>query len=72
MEKSFFPRRLYSPIKRGGYLVLAKYRPDVSNGNQMEKSSIISRRYINIGKLKKYDYFNLLPQPLDKINEYFK
>jgi hypothetical protein len=68
--KKLLPTSIKLPKQKGGYLVLAKYRPDT--GDQTGKSPIISRRYINIGKLKKYHYYNFSPQPLDKVNEYFK
>jgi hypothetical protein len=68
--KKLLPTSIELPKQKGGYLVVAKYRPNM--GYQMGKAPIISRRYINIGKLKKYQYYDLSPQPLDKVSEYFK
>jgi hypothetical protein len=46
------------PVKSGGYLLLAEFFAD---GNQ---KAIVSRRYIKIGKLSGYKYFEMMPESL--------
>ena len=57
-DRSSFPVEMKLPEKTGGYLLLAEFLAD---GN---KNPVISRRFIKVGKLSEYKYFEMQPTVL--------
>jgi beta-galactosidase len=57
-DRSFIPAEISLPKKAGGYLLLAEFLADG------KKSPVISRRFIKVGKLTEYKYFELQPAML--------
>lgn len=56
-ENSYIPTRIELPDAAGGYLLLVEFSPKGGN-------TVISRRYIRVGNLDQYDYFDLKPEML--------
>ena len=52
---SLLPVKLKLPEKKGGYLLVCAYTPDGS------KEPVISRRYIKVGELNSYNFYELDP-----------
>jgi hypothetical protein len=57
-DRSSFPVEISLPKKPGGYLLLAEF---LSGGS---KNPVISRRYLKIGSLPEYKFFEIKPEPL--------
>lgn len=57
-DRSSIHTELKLPRKPGGYLILAEFRKDGAS------KPVISRRYIKVGVLSDYKYFNLQPAEL--------
>ena len=58
--KAYTPVRMILPRQPGGYLLMAEYVPD---GNTA-RVPVLSRRYINIGAIPRYEYFCYRPDSL--------
>jgi len=61
-DRSSFSVEISLPEKPGGYLLVAEFLADGSN------RSVISRRFINVGVLPEYKYFELQPGKLNYPN----
>ena len=48
------------PDESGGYLLLAEFIP----GQGKNASPVISRRYIKVGEMDKYIFYDYKPKPL--------
>ncbi len=59
LSRSDFIASLDLPQMPGGYLLIAAYTPTGSS------HEVISRRYIRIGKLSEYSYFEMQPVALE-------
>jgi hypothetical protein len=57
-DRSFIPAEISLPKKPGGYLLLAEFLSDGS------KEPVISRRYIKVGEVSEYKYFEMLTDKL--------
>jgi hypothetical protein len=57
-DRSAFQSEISLPRKPGGYLLLAEFIPDGAS------KAIISRRYIKVGKISDYKFFELQPEKL--------
>jgi beta-galactosidase len=57
-DRSSFSSEILLPRKAGGYLLLAEFMADGSN------KTVISRRYLKVGIVPEYEYFEMKPDPL--------
>ena len=59
-EKSITQRMISLPSTKGGYLLLAEF----SESGQGSKRPVISRRYLKVGELDRYLYYEVHPDPV--------
>jgi hypothetical protein len=57
-DRSFIPAEISLPRKAGGYLLLAEFLADG------KKDPVISRRYIKVGNISDYKFFEMKSEPL--------
>jgi len=57
-DRSFIPAEISLPEKAGGYLLLAEFLTDG------KKDPVISRRYIKVGNISDYKFFEMKSEPL--------
>ena len=57
-DRSFFPVEITLPKKPGGYLLLAEF---IADGRD---KPVISRRYIKVGGVKDYKFFEMKTESL--------
>jgi hypothetical protein len=57
-DRSAFQAEISLPKKPGGYLLLAEFTPEGAD------RPVISRRYIKVGKIADYKFFDLQPEKL--------
>jgi hypothetical protein len=57
-DRSSFPVEISLPKKPGGYLLIAEF---VAEGSE---KPVISRRYIKVGEVSEYTFFELESEPL--------
>lgn len=57
-DRSWFPAEITLPEKPGGYLLVAEFIASGSN------NPVISRRYIKVGEVSQYDYFEMKEETL--------
>lgn len=58
--RRYIPTRLVLPQKSGGYLILAEYYPSLREN----PPPVISRRYIKVGQMDKYTFYDYKPERL--------
>jgi len=60
-DKLYVPTAMVLPAEAGGYLLLAEFTPQI----ETSPSTVISRRYIRIGKSDEYGFYDYEPEPLE-------
>jgi beta-galactosidase len=60
-DRSSFPVEIILPKEKGGYLLVAEF---LTKGSE---NPVISRRYVKVGELKEYKYFEMQPVSLKHI-----
>jgi hypothetical protein len=55
LSREYIPFSFNIPARKGGYLLISEF-----TGNN--KSPVISRRYIRVGEMSEYSYFEVKPR----------